>query len=76
MTSSVSTSPITRGCSCIANSLPLLNVTALTCSFPSRLGFTSELLGKEPGAPLNFSTTLLDCSIGWPGVAYSPLSHS
>ena len=63
-------------------------MTAFTCSFPSHLGFTYELLGKEPAAfmsidypfgpfaPLNSSTALLDCSIGWPGVAYSPLSHS
>ena len=32
----------------IANSLPLLNVTAFTCSLPSRLRFTSELLGNDP----------------------------
>ena len=31
-----------------ANSLLLLNVTALTSSLPSRLGFTSELLGNDP----------------------------
>ena len=47
--SSVSDCSTTGGCTCDSNSFPLLSVIALTCSFPSLLGFTSELLGKEPG---------------------------
>ena len=55
---------------------------ALQYSFPSPLGFTSELIGNEPCClsstnwpfdhfvPLSFSTMLLDCSTGWPGSAY------
>ena len=47
--SSVSGYFTTGGFTCDSNSFPLLSVIALTCSFPSLLGFTSELLGKEPG---------------------------
>ena len=49
MTFSASTSSVAEGFSLVYKSLPLLSVTALTCSFPSHLGFTSELLGKDPG---------------------------
>ena len=48
ITSSISTSPITGGCSGVASSLLLLNVRNFTCSLPSYLGFTSELLGNAP----------------------------
>ena len=48
ITSSVFTSPITGGCLGTASSFQLLNVTAFTCSLPSYLGFTSELLGNAP----------------------------
>ena len=47
--SSVSDCSITGDFTCDSHSFPLLSVIALTCSFPSLLGFTSELLGKEPG---------------------------
>ena len=49
MTFSTSTSSIIEDFPLVSKSLPLLSITALTCSFPSHLGFISELLGKEPG---------------------------
>ena len=61
---------------------------ALTCSLPSLLGFTSELLGSEPcnlsvnkvafgpSAPPNFSTVLPSYSIGLIGSEYLPLFNS
>ena len=87
-TSSVSTSFTTSGCPDAANSLPLRKVIALTCSLPSLLGFTSELLGSEPcnlsvnkvtfspSAPPNFSTVLPSYSIGLIGSEYLPLFNS
>ena len=66
--SSFSNYSTTRGCNCDSNSFPLLSVTALTCSFPSLIGFTSELLGKEPGC-LSVSKFAI-----WPSCASKLLS--
>ena len=66
--SSVSNCSTTGGRNYASNSFPLLSVIALTCSFPYLLGFTSELLGKEPGC-LSVSKLAI-----WPNCAYKLLS--
>ena len=48
----------------------------MSCLVRNPTDFLSIDWPFDPSAPLNFSTALLDCSIRWPGVGYSPLSHS
>ena len=71
--------------SCLPASLPLLNVTSLTCSLPSLLGFASKFLGNDPGCLLvnnmaiwpictsRFLSWPFDFIVGWIGsVAAKP----